>query len=368
MEGVAGDPGRVPIGQISGDGGHSVCLQLSQYTDDELREYILQCEHNEDVVARYQALSSLAPLPPVPMSDSLVTKRYDFHYREAADSVAACNLAQSLGVRVPRVYRVIEAQPPSPPPSPDSGDGHWFRRTPGDFVIMERIHGPTLVDIWHQMGWLASLRYAFQLRRYIRLMRTQTSPTAGALTTGLCRSIWLEDDGIGVPLHAPARVLMRIVNWWYNSGFKALLGLLSRSREEDEEACRGPLTMRECAPLVFTHQDLAPRNLMVDSATDRRLVVVDWDYAGYYPPCYEDAGIHHIDDPIMRSKSWTKRDRWRWGIFAWIATGFWSHRQRRVVGIASAGMIRFSFKRTRSVQLGVTLGRRDPNQDSPSKE
>ena len=41
----------------------------------------------------------------------------------------------------------------------------------------------------------------------------------------------------------------------------------------------------DSAPLVFTHQDLNPRNIIVGE--DGRLWLIDWAWAGYYPPWFE---------------------------------------------------------------------------------
>lgn len=41
----------------------------------------------------------------------------------------------------------------------------------------------------------------------------------------------------------------------------------------------------DSAPLVFTHQDINPRNIIVGE--DSRLWLIDWAWAGYYPPGFE---------------------------------------------------------------------------------
>lgn len=41
----------------------------------------------------------------------------------------------------------------------------------------------------------------------------------------------------------------------------------------------------DSSPLVFTHNDLNPRNII--AGEDGRLWVVDWAWSGFYPPWFE---------------------------------------------------------------------------------
>ncbi|KAF7346577.1 Kinase-like protein [Mycena sanguinolenta] len=36
-------------------------------------------------------------------------------------------------------------------------------------------------------------------------------------------------------------------------------------------------------PLVFTHNDLAPRNIILDHSTSKILAIIDWECAGWFP-------------------------------------------------------------------------------------
>lgn len=56
---------------------------------------------------------------------------------------------------------------------------------------------------------------------------------------------------------------------------------ISIIRATHRESCRQPTAPEE--QLVFTHHDLAPRNLVLESGTGR-LWLVDWDLAGFCPP------------------------------------------------------------------------------------
>lgn len=114
--------------------------------------------------------------------------------------------------------------------------------------------------------------------------------------------------------------------------------------EEHAASVAGPVAV---APLVLTHHDLAPRNLMVDSS--RRLWLVGWDYAGWYPPYFEYAAMHKFHAP----ETWGRLDRRRWNLFAWIATGSYG-KEWGVLVEAQRKAIRFPAARRFNVKAGAT--------------
>ncbi|KAI0388416.1 kinase-like domain-containing protein [Xylariaceae sp. FL0594] len=42
----------------------------------------------------------------------------------------------------------------------------------------------------------------------------------------------------------------------------------------------------DCGTFVFSHNDLAPSNILVDSGQKRGLGIIDWEMAGYVPPAW----------------------------------------------------------------------------------
>lgn len=44
---------------------------------------------------------------------------------------------------------------------------------------------------------------------------------------------------------------------------------------------------RETSDLVFCHNDLSANNVIVDPDTLKIAAIVDWEYAGFYPPEFE---------------------------------------------------------------------------------
>ena len=172
------------------------------------------------------------------ISPNLVSKFLT--HREAADEVAGIQLARRLGIRVPDVKRV-------------------FNVKHGVCVIMDRIHGMTLDDAWTQKGWIASIRMALQLRRYVRVMRSLTSPTAGGLISGKCHSIWLADYYKLPPDATPESLTSFIRFQWLQYTPKR-----KRAPERTSSHNYQYLIPQTPTSFVFTHQDLAPRNIIVD--------------------------------------------------------------------------------------------------------
>lgn len=83
---------------------------------------------------------------------------------KAREEVAALEHARKLGIRAPIVRRVI--------PKTARAD---------TFIIMDRIQGKTLEQLWPQLGILDTILYALQLRKFINTMHESTSQVGGGL-------------------------------------------------------------------------------------------------------------------------------------------------------------------------------------------
>lgn len=209
---------------------------------------------------------------------------------ELVDQIAGLRLAQKLGIRVPDIKRVLQ----------DNFEA---------YIIMVRIRGVTLDESWISLSWFTSIRFAFQLRRFVLLMRTQTSLTAGGLGTGLCNSIWME-DAFPLPPNATSETVTSFFKFWLQYSFER------RRTPPSPESIRKTQHLVPVTPtkFVFTHQDLAPRNMMVDR--DSNLWLVDWGRSGWYPIYFESASMQ-----TFHSHAWDLMSRLRWWIFCWISVG-----------------------------------------------
>ncbi|KAG6090122.1 hypothetical protein E4U15_000112 [Claviceps sp. LM218 group G6] len=209
---------------------------------------------------------------------------------EVEDAVSAMKFASQLGIHVPHVHRIVVH------------DRDFY-------CIMDRISGRTLDAAWHELGWLSSLRLAFQLRRVVHRLRSAVSTSSGSLPTGRSVSYYL-DDWFRLPDRATIHHVYGFLNFW--ASFPGLIHEMKKTPAE-HAICARPMFSHN-GPFVFTHHDLAPRNMILD--TEGQLRIIDWDLAGFYPESFEYGGMHNFID-----SGWTRCARWRWNLFAWIAGG-----------------------------------------------
>ena len=245
--------------------------QLQSYSDADLAGHI--CES-----PRLSPSSNIFLL-----SANLLAKHYEPKLVE--DTVRAVELACQLGVRVPRIERMIQCNGKA-------------------YCIMERIEGITLEKTWAQLSWLTTIKLAVQLHRFIRLLRSVTSSTAGSVATGV--KVWV--------------------------GFVSI-------RQAKKAAAQGSLHAQEYIPptaktFVFTHHDLAPRNVLLDLSG--QLWLLDWDYAGWYPSYFEYASMQNFFVP----QDWNWLSRIRWHLFSWITVGRFEQ-EMRVLRVMRTKFTRF---------------------------
>lgn len=232
--------------------------------------------------------------------------------RFEGDELAAHELALTLGIRTPRIRRVV--------PQEDQDGDKW------NFVLLDRIPGVALSDTWPTLGWFASLRVGLQLRQVVQSMRSQTSLTAGGLVSGECNSMFFE-DAYGPPRKATAFSLTSYINWWLNF------------RPPRSAAPPSPPNLLSIPrTLYFTHQDLSPRNLILSPSND--LWILDWDHAGWYPQCFEYLGTQDL----RCFDGWSRWAKWRWKMVQWLATGIW-RREWRLLEIVRERSMRWPLAR-----------------------
>lgn len=100
---------------------------------------------------------------------------------------------------------------------------------------------------------------------------------------------------------------------------------------------------------VFTHHDLAPRNIIVEDGTGLPWLV-DWDEAGYYPRYFEQVGMRNFRFPV----SWGWFAKLRWKVFTWIATGWrWYGKEKDMLHEVRRKAGRFPAARRFNIKAGV---------------
>ena len=219
------------------------------------------------------------------------------------DTLKAMEVARHLGIRVPQVFRTVTAA-----------------SIQESFIIMERVDGTTLEEAWPNLSWITTVKLALQLRRFVSVMRSQTSPTAGALVTGKCNSFFLQDH-YRLPIRSTPADMWSFIEFW--------VGFISTPNVVQAMRSGARISSKKGVPpmpstFVLTHHDLAPRNMLVDR--HNQLWIVDWEYAGWYPRFFEYAGMQNFQG----LKGWNWFAGLRWEVFSWIATGR-SERERELL-------------------------------------
>lgn len=210
---------------------------------------------DQDLLQMFHAMLNIRTTKIEPariLGPSLVGKTTFRHVVE--DEVAAMEFARSLGIRTPAVRRVII------PPEEELSF---------PLIVMDRVHGSTLEELWPKLGWWRTARLAWQLRLWIQAMQNAHSQVGGGLATGIFYSQWLQDCS-GPKDGASPEEFTSFLNWCIRP--PKSLGLIKRTKT----ALLQPLKTHS-----FVHQDLVPRNMIIDD--DNNLWVVDWGSAGWYP-------------------------------------------------------------------------------------
>lgn len=256
---------------------------LERYTDVELAHHIV----SSPLCAITSRVFNLSP--------NLLAKQYD--PSDVEDALKATEVASQLGIRGLSVRKIIKNQENA-------------------YTIMDRIKGTTLDVVWKELGWLMTVKLGLQLRRFVRKLRSVTSPTAGSLVTGECRSFWLEDR-YGLPANSGPAEFAHFFRFW--ASFTSMRRAMQASKQPQAPGSPDfnvlvPLTIE---PFVLTHHDLAPRNLLVSPSG--QLSLLDWDLAGFYPVAFEYASMYNFNIP----QDWGLMARLRWHLFVWIAVGYY---------------------------------------------
>ncbi|KAL5513675.1 hypothetical protein ACEPAH_4074 [Sanghuangporus vaninii] len=175
-----------------------------------------------------------------------------------------------------------------------------FRYRHEVYVVQQYIPGRVLLDVWSQLGWWTRLRVLVTLRFYIRELRSLSSragappfpgPPSDDGTPQRCTGRLFTEDGHSGPFHS-----YREMSKWYQ---KQLLFM-----QRQWKVGLDSVQFDDSAPLVFTHMDLHPRNIILGD--DGQLWIVDWNDAGWYPSWFEAASMNLFSEhrPDIPS-SWT---------------------------------------------------------------
>lgn len=177
--------------------------------------------------------------------------------------------AELLHLSVPKVHRTFTAD------IPGIMDGEIVK---GHFIIMDYVPGLTVEECWDSLELSQRQSVADQVAAMIEKMqltplklppgpigRAEGQEFQGPLFT---------DNGAG-----PFATLQDLEDWCNHK-----IDVCIRFKQLSRRAPR--FKFRE---LVLTHQDIAPRNLILDA--QGKVWMIDWGVAGVYPPGFEHAAF-----------------------------------------------------------------------------
>ena len=183
----------------------------------------------------------------------------------------------------------------------------WTEEDGRCFVIMERLRGTPLSEVWGKMSTVERDKLARQTVHSLHQLRNLTSMRIKSLSDDPVYSAFLFPSGFGKP-HGPL------------SSDDELWEEMTKTWDGFPETARQHLReqMPPATPYTFTHGDLAMANIMVE---DGKLIgIIDWESSGYFPIWWEFtcAGIGLSDD----DKQWKNMLRQHMGNYS-EAWQFW---------------------------------------------
>jgi hypothetical protein len=160
-------------------------------------------------------------------------------------------------------------------------------------ILMEKIEGTRLDILWPSFSPLQRFLTAWTLRGYILELRMASGnyrrrhiPGPMADTPQPCHgSVALFHDREQGPFERTRQLLDYFSQWPGNNG-------TSFNSSYDSQ------------PLVLTHGDLSMRNIVL--GRDGRLWLIDWEWAGFYPPFCESIATKAAACQDNAPSSWHK--------------------------------------------------------------
>lgn len=186
-------------------------------------------------------------------------------------------LAASLNIPVPQVYRTFVAGVPG------FSKGEIVK---GHFIVMDYIPGPTVEQCWGSLETNQRFSVANQICAIINKLQSTVlkSPPgpSGRTRDQKFEGPWFTYDGAG-----PFKSVKDLESW-----FNHKIEVCIRLKQSPSDTLRFKFKK-----LVLTHQDIAPRNLIIDA--QEKLWLIDWGIAGVYPLGFEQAAFRNQSERTM---------------------------------------------------------------------
>lgn len=202
----------------------------------------------------------------VRLSSSLVLKGGpDVATSESENMIFAAN---SLQLPVPKVHRTFAAE---------IADTSANRNVTGHFIVMDYVPGPTVEECWDSLDQKERESVVGQVAAMIETMQSKhldelPPGPLGRADGEKFQGPWFPYYGVG-----PFATLQDLEAWCNHK-----IDVCIRFQQLTPSAPRFRFDS-----VVFTHQDMAPRNLILDA--QGKVWLIDWAWAGVYPRGFEQA-------------------------------------------------------------------------------
>lgn len=153
----------------------------------------------------------------------------------------------------------------------DDGSGHGC-------IVMEYVEGETLDNAWEACTPTQKDGIVKQLKGYLDELRTIPGSFIGGVEKTFCQDPFFSDCE-DPSSYGPYET---------EEAFKAGLARSLRERRQNtwiDMVCRFIDALPHNHQIVLTHNDLAPRNILVRDG--RVVALLDWELAGFYPEHWE---------------------------------------------------------------------------------
>ncbi|KAE9410749.1 hypothetical protein BT96DRAFT_237017 [Gymnopus androsaceus JB14] len=167
---------------------------------------------------------------------------------------------------------------------------------------MDYVKGRTIGQVWPTYSIWQKITVAFTLRRYLRQLhrlKTDSSPPG---------PIGNEPSECDSPIFSVRPPRGPFASYAELSDFfdeRCKMGLDDNNVPYNDSSRTVRFDDLNSSPLVMTHQDLNPRNIIVSESG--RIWIVDWEKVGYYPPWFEYVtmdGQMKFDDNYIMYDNW----------------------------------------------------------------
>ena len=173
-------------------------------------------------------------------------------------------VASVTNIRLPKVYRYFSVK-----------DEDTFFGARG-YILMDYLEGTCLSECWSELEEGVKERVYQQVVNAIKEMQAVIVSQPGPIGGGKSKGMWFTDYGAG-----PFGSREDMENW-----FNHKLEFCKGAGQADPET---PSFTGLFKPLVLSHMDISPRNLILDKNQD--IWFIDWEFAGAYPVYFERAAL-----------------------------------------------------------------------------